>query len=120
MSYIHLPENNMMELKEHRFNDDEFNQKLLEEREEDIINISKNVNMVNTIFSNLSKLVAEQQENIDDIENSIDDSKRNTKDGVNQLEKASNYQKSCNKCNLYILCLMIIILTVIILVISLH
>ena len=110
----------MMELKEQYYDDDEFNKKLLEEREQDIITISNDINMVNTIFSDLGKLVAEQQENIDDIENNINNSKTNTEDGVNQIKKASNYQKSCNKCNLYILFSMIIILTVIILVISLQ
>ena len=94
--------------------------KLLEEREQDIIGISNDINMVNTIFSDLGKLVVEQQESIDDIENNINNSKTKTEDGVNQLEKASNYQRSCNKCNLYILFSMIIILIVIILVVTIH
>ena len=100
---IDLPENNMMELKEQYYNEDDFNKKLLEEREQDIISISNDINKVNTIFSDLGKSVVEQQENIDDIENNINNSKTNTEDGVHQLEKAFNYQKSCNKCNLYIL-----------------
>ena len=113
-----LHENHMIELQLHEqwYDEDEFNQKLLKEREQDIINISDNVNKVNTIFNDLGKLVTEQQEDIDDIENNINNSKTNTEDSVHQLEKASTYQKACNKCNLYILCIIIIILIVIILI----
>ena len=58
MSYIYLPE---MELKTVEYDEQQF----LQDREREIQATAENVIKVNTIFSDLAKLVANQQENIE-------------------------------------------------------
>ena len=89
MSYIYLPE---MELKTVEYNEQQF----LQDREREIQTTAEDVIKVNTIFSDLAKLVANQQENIDDIESNINDSFSKTEEGVNQLTIAKRHQKMRN------------------------
>ena len=114
MSYIYLPENEM-ELKTVEYDEQQF----LQDREREIQATAENVIKVNTIFSDLAKLVANQQENIDDIESNINDSLSKTEEGVNQLTIAKRHQKMRNNCFLYVLCIAIFFLFMIVLYIFL-
>jgi len=74
---------------------------LLSERENEITQISSDVYKVSEIFSDLGKLVSNQQHYVDDIENQIDNANKNTDGGVKQLSKAARYQRTRSKCLFY-------------------
>ena len=100
MDYISLPENDI-ELKEVYLNEEEF-VNVMKQREKDIEKISSDIFKVHEIFSDLGKLVNEQQEDIDKIESQTEQALLETNKGVKHLNKASKNQIKSNKCYLYI------------------
>jgi len=72
----------------------EINNSLIDERNKGIQEIEKQVVQVHEIFTDLAKLVDEQGEMIDSIESNVENSVEHVKHGVQEISKASDYQKS--------------------------
>jgi len=91
-------------------NEQEFQNALIAEREKGIKDIEKSVLEVNEIFRDLSNIVVEQGVMIDSIESNIEVSVQATDKGVEELTKASDYQKSSRT---KMCCFLLIILIVV-------
>jgi syntaxin 7 len=92
----------------------EFNNALIEEREQGILEIQQQIGEVNEIFQDLAVLVNEQGQMIDDIEANIVSTAVRTKDAQRELTKADKSQKAArNK----MICLAIAIAVVLIVLI---
>lgn len=72
----------------------DFNQNIIEERNEEIEQIYKDILDINEIFKDLNKYVIEQSEPIHQLENDIIETVKKTEDGLIQLQKANEYHKS--------------------------
>jgi len=72
----------------------DFQNGMIAERDRGIKEIEKTVLEVNDIFRDLSNIVAEQGVMIDSIESNIEASSHATFKGVEEISKASKYQKS--------------------------
>ena len=82
----------------------EFNEAIIQERNEEIEQIFKDVQDINEIFRDLNKLVLEQSEPIIVLEENIDSSVKSTEKGVDALKIAESYHKSWfSKRNKFIL-----------------
>ena len=92
----------------------EFNNALIEEREQGILEIQQQIGEVNEIFQDLAVLVNEQGQMIDDIEANIVSTAVRTKDPQRELTKADKSQKAArNK----MICLAVVIAVVLIILI---
>jgi len=75
---------------------EDLDERLLQEREEEIVLINQSVAKVNEIFRDLGDLVSRQQEDIDVIEQNVQHSHAAAKSGLEQVEKAAKYQAGCS------------------------
>jgi len=92
-----------------RQNTIDFQNNLILDRDKDIRDIERQVVEVNEIFRDISTLVVEQGQMIDSIESNIESGVQNTTKGVEDIQKASKYQRSSrNK----LCCLALIILII--------
>ncbi len=73
----------------------DIDERILQEREEEILAINQSVVKVNEIFRDLGELVSRQQEDIDAIEENVQHSHAAAKSGLEQVEKAAKYQAGC-------------------------
>jgi len=88
----------------------EFSNAMIQERETGIKEIEKTMQEVNEIFIDLSNLVVEQGQMIDNIESNIESGLDHTTHGYAEVKKASEYQKSSrNKMCCLALILMIVL-----------
>ena len=88
----------------------EFNDSLIEEREQGIVEIQHQIGEVNEIFQDLALLVNEQGEMIEDIESNIVRTGQHTSAAVKELKKADKSHKNLrNK-----FCFMFVIIAIII------
>jgi hypothetical protein len=85
----------------------DFNEALVEEREQSALEIAAAVAEVNEVFRDLATLVDEQGRDIDQIELNIGDAHTETEAGVGHLEKAATYQGRYRK---WIIVLIVIII----------
>jgi hypothetical protein len=83
-----------------------FEEGLLEEREEAILGIAQQISEVNETFRDLAQIVEEQGQGIDMLETNTGAAEATTKDGVGQLQEAEKHQKGYRK---WILIMMLII-----------
>jgi hypothetical protein len=82
----------------------EFKENIIQERNEQIEELFKDVLIINDIFKDLNKIVAEQSEPISQIEKQMDETLKMTQSGVENLKKANEYNSSwLNKRNKLIL-----------------
>lgn len=81
---------------------------VLAERKNEIIMITNSMQKVGEIYNDLANLVDEQQYEIDDIESNILNSHNRTEAGIDQLQKATNFQKSSSKCIVWLLLLILV------------
>ena len=72
----------------------EFNETIIQERNEEIQKIHKEVLDINEIFKDLNKLVNEQNSPINTLEGNISKSVEDVKESVNLLHKANEYHSS--------------------------
>jgi syntaxin 7 len=72
----------------------EYNEAIIAEREQSIVDIEHKIHEVNEIFRDLSTLVVEQQGFVDNIEANIESAATRTGDAVGELQSASKYQQS--------------------------
>jgi len=82
-----------------------------------IKDLEKSVIEINELFIDVAKLVKEAQPMIDSIEANVESAVVATDQGVNELKKASTYQKSSRGKLCCLLLLLIIILAVVAIVI---
>jgi len=95
-------------------NEMEFTTAIIQDREKGIKEIEKTVQEVNEIFIDLSNLVVEQGQMIDNIESNIESGLNHTTQGYAEVKKASEYQKSSrNKMCCLALILMIVLAVII-------
>lgn len=72
----------------------ELNETIILERNEEIEQIYKEVLVINDIFKDLNKIVAEQTEPISKLEEEIDETLKKTQDGAENIKKAEKYYSS--------------------------
>jgi len=75
-------------------NEREFNDAMIQDREEGIKQIESTIIEVNGIFTDLAQIVHEQGFMIDNIESNVESASHNTAEAVVQLRQASKYQRS--------------------------
>ncbi|KAI9017754.1 t-SNARE [Gaertneriomyces semiglobifer] len=93
----------------------QFNETLIQEREQDLVGIEQSIQEVNEIFRDLGTLVHEQGYMLDNIESNVQSVEINMENATSELRVADRYQRSKrNK-----LCCIITIITVIVLVLVL-
>ncbi|MCD7453440.1 t-SNARE domain-containing protein 1 [Datura stramonium] len=90
-----------------------FNEAIIEEREQGIIEIQQHIGELNEMFKDLALLVHEQGVMLDDISSNIESSHDETAQAAQQLTKASKTQRS----NSSLSCLLLVIFGVILLII---
>ncbi|KAM7273399.1 hypothetical protein ACFE04_028063 [Oxalis oulophora] len=90
-----------------------FNEAIIEEREQGILEVQQQISEVNEIFKDLAVLVHEQGVMIDDIGSNIGNSHAATQQATTQLTKASKYQKSSSS----LMCLLMVMFGIILLIV---
>jgi syntaxin 7 len=68
----------------------------MREREEEIRNINRGMHQVNEIYKDLAHIVGSQQEQIDQIETQMEESKENAEKGLAHVVKAN--EKASASC----------------------
>lgn len=77
------------QLQQMQLQEDRLHEEIMREREEEIRNINKGMHTVNEIYKDLAHMVGQQQEQIDQIETQMEDSRVNADSGLKQVEKAN-------------------------------
>jgi syntaxin 7 len=95
-------------------NEREFNDAMIQDREEGIKQIESTIVEVNGIFTDLAQIVHEQGFMIDNIESNVESASHNTAEAVVQLREASKYQKKSRTK----MCVLALIIAIVIGVIS--
>jgi len=92
-----------------------YNAALIESRQQSIKEIEKSVQEVHEIFVDLANLVSEQGGMIDNIESNVESAVDHTEQGVTEVRKASEYQKSSRSklCCLVLLTVIILVAVII-------
>eukprot|EP01133_Synstelium_polycarpum_P009023 gene9023-10583_t len=72
----------------------EYQNSIIQERDEGIRQIEQSITEINEIFLDLSNLVSEQGVMLNTIEHSLESTVMNTTEGVVQIKKASEHQRS--------------------------
>ncbi|EAL63513.1 syntaxin 7 [Dictyostelium discoideum AX4] len=90
----------------------EYQNSIIQERDEGIRKIEQSIVEINEIFVDLSGLVAEQGVMINTIEASLESTTINTKEGVNHLREASKNQKSSRNKMCWIVLILLIVCAV--------
>ena len=103
-----------------QYSEEEYQRQMIKEREQDIIQTSKDINTVNAIFKNLNELVVQQQGAVDDIENQVNMSVENTSNGLDQLTKAKQNQKMRNSCYIYFFGFSLFLIFILFLFLKIH
>jgi len=85
-----------------------FEEQLVEEREEAIVDIAQAISEVNETFRDLAQIVEDQGKGIDTIDNNIGAAESTTKDGVKELKEAEKHQKGYRKWIIIMLLLIIL------------
>ena len=93
----------------------EYNNLLIEEREQDIKVIQHQIGEVNEIFQDLAVLVTEQGEMVDDIEANIVTTYGTTSNARKELETAAKHQKS-TRTKLCIITVIVVVVVVVLLI----
>jgi hypothetical protein len=97
-------------------NEEDFERSMAEEREAEILRTAENIRKVNEVFSEVATLVAGQQDSVNDIENQVSSAAEKTKAGSDQLQKASDHQKTLNSCFVYIFGFLLFVLLIVVVV----
>lgn len=65
-------------------------EEIMREREEEIRKINRGMHQVNEIYKDLAHIVGSQQEQVDNIETQMEESRANAESGLSQIEKAND------------------------------
>jgi t-SNARE complex subunit (syntaxin) len=68
--------------------DDRIVEEIMREREEEVRNINKGMHQVNEIYKDLADLVSFQQDQVDEVEITMEQANKNAESGLKQIEKA--------------------------------
>ncbi|KAJ3089335.1 hypothetical protein HK102_006634 [Quaeritorhiza haematococci] len=98
-------------------NEIEYNEALIAEREEELVNIEKSITEVNEIFRDLGTLVNEQQYMLDNIESNVTSVAVNMESATNELRRANRYQMRSRNLMCWLLLIFAVIGAILILVI---
>lgn len=98
--------------------DIDFQQSLIQEREQEIQNIQEGISEINAIFKDLGTLVTQQGEQIDSFEDNITDMSANTRNAVDELVTANEYQRKKRNMSMCVLFVLLTVLAVILLAVS--
>jgi len=82
-------------LQQVQINPSDMNEEILRERNTEIRAINEQMANVNEIFKDLAHIVNNQQEDVDNIEEMMEKTHEHAKAGLEQVEKANEYQKGC-------------------------
>ncbi len=91
----------------------DFEESLVDERDEAITDIAQAINEVNETFRDLAQIVEDQGKDIDTIEVNVVSAESRTAEGVGHLESAEKSQKGYRKWLLVLFVLILIIAAVI-------
>lgn len=69
---------------------------ILEERERDINQINKDVQLVNEMFKDMANIVQSQQPMVEEIHKTTEEAAAHAKEGLNQVNEAAAYQPTCS------------------------
>ncbi|BES98565.1 Syntaxin 7 [Nesidiocoris tenuis] len=89
---------------------EEMDLRLIEEQEESIRQLEKNIVDVNDIFKKFGKLVHDQGEMVDNIESQIEGAKVYVSQGTENLRQAGRYKNKLRKCKFMMLIIPAIVL----------
>jgi len=89
----------------------------IDDRADSIKDLEKSVIEINELFIDVAKLVKESQPMIDSIESSVESSVVSTGHGVEELRKASNYQKASRGKLCCLLLILLIIAAVVVIIV---
>lgn len=81
----------------------------IEERHEGILSIEKGVKELTELWNQLSFLIDEQQEQLDNIEANVDQTRKYVTQGNKELQKASEYQLSARKKTMCLIALLFVV-----------
>lgn len=95
-----------------------YNEQLIAERDQGIKEIEAAMNDVHEIFRDLGLLVSEQQLGIDNIESSIEQAGRRTREAAEELNKSNEYRRSRAWSMYSFLLFILILLIILVLVLS--
>jgi len=79
---------------------DRLQEEIMREREEEIRKINKGMHQVNQIYKDLAHIVGEQQEDVDQIEDKMEESKTAAQSGLEQIHKANQSYGTNANCTL--------------------
>lgn len=83
---VHLDhDNSQMQMELH---EDRIVEEIMREREEEVRNINKGMHQVNEIYKDLANIVTFQQEQVDEVEVTMEQANKNAESGLKQIEKA--------------------------------
>jgi len=89
----------------------------LQERENEMAQMEADIMDVNTIFKDLSEMVQESGQTIDNIENNVESAVVDIQEGNKQLQKAEEYQSKARKKKIILAIVVIVIIIIIALII---
>ncbi|POW13702.1 hypothetical protein PSHT_07637 [Puccinia striiformis] len=95
----------------------DYQEALIEERENEIREIEVGINELNQIFRDLGTIVQEQGGNIDNIESNVHRINEDMSGAVTELHQAHEYQKKSGKKMLCLLIIFVVVLSVILIAI---
>lgn len=94
------------------------NDRVIEEREEEIQKVVQSITDLSEIFRDLSSIVVEQGTVLDRIDYNVENAVTKTDDGLKQLRKAEEYQKKNKKLYIIFVLAVITVIMLIILIVS--
>lgn len=99
--------------------DVDFNDTLIQEREEEIRGIETGITELNEIFQDLGTMVTEQGALVDNIESNISNVHDRTRGAATELTKAARYQRNSRNKMFCLLIILAVILTIVLLAVFL-
>lgn len=90
----------------------------IEDRQKDILALEKNVFDVNQLFKDMSVLVHDQGEKLDNIESNITQTATHVEEGNIELRKAERHRKRSRRCMLIVAGIVTVIIVVVIIAVA--
>jgi len=97
-------------------NEIDFNQTMIEEREQEILEIEEGITELNEVFRDLGTFVNEQQSLLDNIETNVSSIAVNTQQASSELRVANEYQRKSRNTMCFIFIILFIIAIIFIMV----
>ena len=92
------------------------NEAMIQERKEEMVHVHENISLVNDIFKDLAGMVEDQGEQIEQIRGDLQFANKKTEAGVQELNKANDYQKASTKklacCGIFIFVVVVVVVLI--------